>query len=137
MIICIAGSRNISLTPQEVDVIVSESGFEVEGIISGKNPKGVDSAGEAWAKWKNLPLVKAFPADWKNTSHPDSIVACNPYGAYDKKAGMRRNVEMAKYLSDHNGALIVIWDGSSKGSKSMLSLGHQYGLKVFEKIVIQ
>jgi hypothetical protein len=45
--------------------------------------------------------LKLFPADW------------NRYG---KSAGFRRNVEM----SNHADALVVFWDGKSRGTQHMI-----------------
>jgi hypothetical protein len=41
-------------------------------------------------------------------------------------AGPIRNGEMAKYAD----ALIVFWDGKSRGTKNMIDLAERYGLKV-------
>jgi hypothetical protein len=63
----------------------------------------------------NVP-VKEFPADW------------NKYG---KRAGMLRNLEMAKYAD----ALLLIWDGESRGSANMKLEMERLGKPVHEIIV--
>ncbi len=79
-------------------------------IISG-GAKGVDLEGENWARSFNFP-IKRYNADWDK---------------YGKKAGYLRNVEMANNAD----ALIAIWDGKSKGTKHMIDIAKQKGLKVF------
>lgn len=134
MILCIAGSRSISLSVDEVHTIVIESGFNVTGLITGK-ARGIDTCGENWAKALGIPIVREFPADWKNLSHPDAIIKYNQYGAFDVKAGIRRNHLMADYLKEHAGNLIVIWNKKSSGSKDMLTYSRNIGINVFEKVV--
>ena len=51
-----------------------------------------------------------FPADWDQ---------------YGMSAGPRRNKEMAENAD----ALLAIWDGTSRGTQSMLSYAKKYGLK--------
>lgn len=84
---------------------------KVGEIISGC-AQGADTLGEQFAKEYNIP-VKQFPADW------------NKYG---RSAGYLRNEEMAKYST----AVIVFWDGQSKGTKHMIDLArkHNRALKI-------
>jgi glycerophosphoryl diester phosphodiesterase len=78
-------------------------------IVSGAY-KGADILGERYAAERNH-RIKQFPADWKR---------------YGKSAGYKRNAEMAAYAN----ALIAFWDGKSKGTKNMIDLAKQAGLKV-------
>ncbi len=78
-------------------------------IVSGAY-KGGDLLGERYAVERNYP-IKQFPADWRR---------------YGKSAGLKRNAEMAIYAD----ALIAFWDGESKGTKNMIDLATQAGLKV-------
>lgn len=78
-------------------------------IVSG-GATGADALGERYAKEKGY-IIKLFPADW------------NRYG---KKAGPLRNKQMADYAD----ALIVFWDGSSRGAKNMLEIAREQGLKI-------
>jgi hypothetical protein len=73
--------------------------------------RGVDTLGKRWAEAHGLP-VKRFAADWDR---------------FGKSAGYRRNEQMATYAD----ACVVIWDGSSRGSKHMAKLAKERGLKVF------
>ena len=45
---------------------------------------------------------------------------------YGKKAGYMRNEEMAKVAD----ALVVFWDGKSKGTKHMIDIGKKFKLKI-------
>jgi hypothetical protein len=81
---------------------------EIE-IVSG-TAFGADILGERFAEERGYKITR-FPPDW------------NRYG---KSAGYRRNEEMANYAD----ALIAFWDGQSRGTKHMMDLAVQYGLKV-------
>ncbi|MGV8946616.1 MAG: DUF2493 domain-containing protein [Lutibacter sp.] len=108
--IIIAGGRNFEdydkLCRVCDDFLKNDSNIE---IVSGAY-KGADLLGELYAKERNYP-IKQFPADWRR---------------YGKSAGQKRNVEMAIYAD----ALIAFWDGKSKGTKNMIDLATQAGLKV-------
>lgn len=109
----IAGSR--SITDYNILLqIMKEIDFNITEIVSG-TAKGADSLGERYAIENNIPLKK-FPADW------------NKWG---KVAGRIRNGQMNMY-SD---ALILLWDGKSRGSKHMLEIAKERGLIVFVKII--
>lgn len=126
MKVIIAGSRGLHPNIETIDKIVKSSGFNIEEEVCGKAP-GIDTAGEEWALSRNVG-VKYFPADWKNLSHPDAIIAINKFGQkYDKMAGHRRNEQMAEYAD----ALIAIWDGKSPGTKNMIDIMRKLGKAVF------
>ena len=109
MKVIIAGSRTIQNYNLVLNAIKA-SGFKITEVVSG-GAGGVDSMGETWAYAHNVP-IKQFPTDW------------NKYG---KSAGYRRNEQMAEYAD----ALILVWDGQSKGSAHMLKLSKCYSIKVF------
>jgi len=114
MRIIIAGSRefdNYNLLYQNCEKAFSLQ--KIIEIVSG-TANGADKLGEKYANEKGY-KIKQFPADWDK---------------YGKSAGYNRNEEMAKYAD----ALIVFWDGKSKGTKHMIDLGCKYKLKI--KIVI-
>jgi hypothetical protein len=108
----IAGSRSITDIAQ-VQRAITGSGFYITEVVSGK-ARGVDSLGEMEARRRRIP-VKFFPADW-------SKGPC---------AGPMRNRQMADYAE----ALILIWDGKSKGSANMLQEAKKRGLGIFQHIV--
>ena len=72
--------------------------------------RGADNLGKRYAVENNL-KIHSFPADW------------NRFG---KSAGYIRNKQMAKFAE----GLIAFWDGKSKGTKHMIDLAKQYGLKI-------
>lgn len=84
--------------------------YEIE-VVSG-NSGDVDLLGEKWARWAEAP-VKLFPADWDKYGNP---------------AGPIRNRQMAKYAH----ALVLIWDGKSRGSKNMREEATRRGLRIIE-----
>lgn len=57
---------------------------------------GVDDLAADWARSRIGPdNVDPYPADWSDTSHPDTVLRWNRYGKpYDAKAGHRRNARM-------------------------------------------
>lgn len=110
MKIIIAGGRNYTdyqkLKTECNQILQNQNNIE---IVSGGHYKGADKLGEQFATEKGFKLTK-FPADW------------NKYG---KTAGPKRNKQMAKYAD----ALIVFWDGKSKGTKNMIQLANHSKLK--------
>lgn len=104
MKVIIAGTRRVGSRYSEIEgtVIaqgVKDSGFDVTQVVSG-TAQGIDRMGESWAKLNEIP-IRRFPADWIK---------------YPRAGGYIRNAEMADYAD----ALIVFWDGFSKGSKHMI-----------------
>jgi hypothetical protein len=86
--------------------------FEITEIVSGC-ARGADRLGELYAKRRKIP-IKKFPADWKK---------------YGKRAGFLRNLEMAEYAD----AVILFWDGKSKGTKNMIEIA---GSKDMKKTIV-
>lgn len=110
MKVIIAGSRNISRSDvRKALELCSWSGF-ISAVISG-TANGADQEGEQWAVENNIEILR-FPANWKSDG---------------KKAGPLRNLEMAK----NGDGLIAIWDGQSRGTKSMIKYAKDLGLRVF------
>lgn len=112
--VIVAGGRdfnNYDLLKQKLDIYLANLNNIV--IISGK-AEGADRLGEEYAKENNYKLVM-YQADW------------NTYG---KAAGPIRNKQMAEYGE----YLIAFWDGKSKGTKNMIEVAKELGLKI--KIVM-
>jgi len=105
----IAGSRILS-DYGLVEKAVKESGFDVTEVISG-GASGIDRLGEAYARNHGIPY-KIFKAPWER---------------FGRKAGILRNEEMAKSAD----AVIVIWDGKSRGSSSMIQIAKNRLLPLF------
>jgi hypothetical protein len=108
----IAGSRNI-WDYSIIDQAVFESGFEISEVISGF-AQGVDTVGEAWSLVNGLGYATPFKANWDK---------------FGLSAGHRRNLQMGEYAD----ALVAVWDGKSPGTKSMIKIARQRGLKIFVK----
>jgi hypothetical protein len=113
MKVIIAGSRTM-LDPKHIESAVKDSQFDITEIVSG-TARGADFLGELYGEYYGIP-VKRFPADWD---------------MYGKAAGYKRNQQMADYAD----ALILVWDGKSRGSGHMLEIAKRKGLKIYQKIV--
>lgn len=108
MRVVIAGSRNCGLIAKntwdydglvaKIDQVVQENGLEITEVVSG-NANGPDKAGERWAKENGVPL-RVMKTNWK----------------LGRGAAFINNAAMA----DASDALIVIYDGSSKGTAHMI-----------------
>lgn len=115
MKVIIAGTRTLTdLSSEYLDSVTEKSDFIITEIVCGC-AEGVDTAGEAWGD-ENLIPVKHFQADWAL------------YGNY---AGPIRNKKMAVYAD----ALILIWNGSSKGSQSMKNEMRKLNKPIYEVII--
>lgn len=101
----IAGSRTFNdahLLKDKLDAYRKE--HMITEIVSG-GASGADALGEAYAILNGI-QIKMFNADW------------NKHG---RAAGPIRNRQMAEYAD----ALIVVWDGTSKGTKNMIDEMHK------------
>ncbi len=83
-------------------------------VVSGMAP-GVDTCGIKWAQSRSIPIIR-FKPNWDE---------------FDKAAGPLRNAAMAEY-SD---ALLLIWDGKSRGSFSMYNEMRKTGKPIYEVIL--
>lgn len=111
----IAGSRKI-LSYGVVCHAIRNSQFNITEVVSGR-ASGVDQLGERWADENHIP-IKPMPADWSPKK---------PGQRYDKSAGYKRNVEMAKYAD----ALIAVRSDLSKGTTHMINIAKKEGLKIY------
>jgi len=109
MKVIIAGSRD-GVWPELVSTAVLRSNFNITEVVSGA-ARGVDQWGEAWAKEHNKALTR-FPAEWET---------------HGKSAGFKRNAEMAEYAD----ALIAVWNGTSNGTKHMITTMQKLGKPVY------
>lgn len=101
MRLIIAGSRSIGDdTFPVIDAIITVARLPVSEVVSG-GARGADELGERWAAEHGVAL-RRFPADWKR---------------YGRAAGHLRNWEMREYGE----ALLALWDGSSAGTRGMIS----------------
>ena len=104
----IAGSRTITDYRKLIDTI-ELADWEITTVLSG-TARGVDRLGERYAKEEHIPLERHLAA-WTK---------------YGKSAGMKRNIDMAKAAD----AVIILWDGESKGAKGMMEIAIKHGLKI-------
>jgi hypothetical protein len=120
MRIIIAGSRTIEVDYDHMLDLLWEVDLYFMGkvkfteVVCGE-AKGVDKSGRLFAEEHGL-TVKSFPADWDK---------------YGKGAGHIRNKQMA----DYSDALLLIWDGSSKGSANMKATMLKLNKPVYEVII--
>ena len=108
----VAGSRsfvNYALMKAELDAILKKDDVIICGMA-----KGADLNGKRYAKERELKVIE-MPADWKK---------------YGKSAGYKRNMEMAQ-IADCS---IIFWDGKSPGSRHMINISKNMGLKTIVKM---
>jgi hypothetical protein len=110
MKVIVAGSRDYNNRDKVYKVLskLHKHKKDIE-IVSGL-AKGPDTFGKEWAEVNGVRVHK-FPAQW------------NTHG---KRAGPIRNEEMARFAD----ALIAFWDGKSRGTGHMITIAHEYNLKV-------
>lgn len=127
MRLIIAGSRTISHRQAyellrerccEMGWHGDEPGSEstVTEIVSG-GCEGPDQAGEDWAIIQWIP-IRLFSPNW---------------GTHGRAAGPIRNRQMAEYAD----ALLLIWDGKSRGSANMKAEMERLGKPVYEILTEQ
>jgi hypothetical protein len=81
-------------------------------VVSG-GARGADELGESWAEYMQFMKLQ-YP------------VTADDWDRHGKKAGILRNVEMAK-IGD---VLLAFWDGQSKGTKHMIDEALRRGMEV-------
>lgn len=116
MKLIIAGSRHLSVTREELFEAMWPFNifYSIKMIVSG-GASGIDTCGERFAHYYGIPY-KMFPADWT---------------AHGKAAGPIRNREMAMYAD----ALLLIWDGKSRGSANMKKEMEKLSKPIYEVIL--
>jgi hypothetical protein len=111
--VIVAGSRGFNdyrLLRENCNSALREKKKTHNIIIVSGHAKGADAFGEKYAKDEGFDL-EIFPADWKK---------------FGKTAGFRRNEQMAEFAD----ALIAFWDGKSHGTKHMIDIATEKGIKV-------
>lgn len=99
---------------------IMECPWNITEVVSGC-AKGIDDCTITWSKQMGV-KCHHYPADWKSQEWK----SFDPKRGYDPKAGFRRNELMAQNAE----ALLAIWDGTSSGTKHMISMAEKYGLKI-------
>lgn len=125
----IAGSRSLSLPALQKAVKLID--WPVTEAICGC-AEGIDQAGWEWARSQGIRVVY-FPAwefqrEWAETHRVWPEVVHYPQNGYgrDKGNGYARNAAMADYAE----ALLLVWDGVSKGSLNMREIAEKRGMRV-------
>ena len=113
MKVIIAGSRSIDNYAMLLAAI-AESKFNITAVISGA-ATGVDYLGERYAHEHGLP-VKQYMPKWKELG---------------ENAEEMRNFDMAADAD----ACLVIWDGSSPGTKSLIIQAAKRNIPIFVKTI--
>lgn len=114
MKLIISGSRTLQASQEEIFHLITHYKLHPTEIVSG-TAGGIDRCGEDFARKAYLKLTQ-FPADWDGLG---------------KRAGMVRNQQMADYAD----ALLLIWDGESRGSAGMKAMMEKAGKPVYEAVV--
>lgn len=118
MKLIIAGSRTITdgfVFTKGLDAFWAlASSVVVSEVVCGM-AGGVDEMAFEWATARRIPVKKFHPS----------------WSTFGLAAGPIRNRQMAEYAD----ALLLIWDGKSKGSASMKREAERVGIPVFEHIV--
>lgn len=119
MKLIIAGKRDISPSSVFLDQLINHYNIWIDQIVSG-GAKGVDYSAKKYCKdtygEDSEFKYKEFPADWDK---------------HGKAAGPIRNREMANYAD----ALLLIWDGESRGSKNMRNEMLKLNKPVYEVVL--
>lgn len=113
--VIIAGSRTIN-DMDAVNAAMLRLNFKPSQIICGMADRGVDALAVKWAEQQGIPL-KPFYAHWLTKD-----------GEKDLRAGYKRNIQMAEYAAEHDGALVALWDGWSNGTAHMIAVAEKYKL---------
>ena len=114
MKLIIAGSREFNFGTELIRHYVHKFDLVPTEIVCG-GATGIDNCGKEFGERCGLP-VKMFNAEWLK---------------YGKASGPMRNAEMSKYGTH----LLLIWNGASKGSASMLLEMQKQNKPVYQVII--
>jgi hypothetical protein len=118
MKLIIAGSRtlfpSINFIHGAMKILKPYENSPIQEIVCG-GANGVDKEGAHWAEHYGAKVTYFIP-DWQK---------------HGKAAGPIRNREMAEYAD----ALLIFWDGVSKGSASMVREMETLGKPIYEVII--
>ena len=111
--VVIAGCRdyiNYKEAEEYIDYCLSNIRKEHTIIIISGGASGADAIGEKYAHENGFENER-YPAEWSK---------------YGRSAGPKRNEKMALVCD----LVICLWDGKSKGTKSMIEYANKYGKQV-------
>lgn len=117
MRVCIAGSRGLNVPLWWLQKVLETcvEVKDVETILNGDCPRGIDQCAVRLADKLKI-TVECFTADWDK---------------FGLSAGPKRNAEMAKCAD----FVLVVWDGMSAGSRSMISAAIEESKPVMQVVV--
>jgi hypothetical protein len=113
MRLIIAGSPRRELTPEQIDALLAEAGFQATEFVCSCT-KGVAKSGERWAGARGIPVAH-FPAE---------------RSSYGRAASPLRNVAMARYAAGDAGALLAVLSSDARNTWDLVSRARALGLKV-------
>ena len=111
--VVVAGGRNfndLASMTVHLNSLLKTKRLTHEIVIISGTARGADQTGEKYAGNTGDTLLR-FPADWDT---------------FGKSAGYVRN----KAMADQADAVVVFWDGKSKGSKHMIDIAKSAGLPI-------
>ena len=126
----IAGSRDLGW--QDLESALRTYKAPITEVVCGC-AEGIDKCGYRWAREQGIP-VTFFPA-WANQyswayyqNRPGEVIQYphGGYSGYSRSYGIQRNKRMAEYAE----AVLAVWDGDSRGTKSLIELAEYKGLSV-------
>lgn len=128
MRVLVCGGRDYSDRRKTVEVLDSiHSVVPITCIIHGA-AKGADTFGQMYAGYTEGVAEEAYPAQWKDFSHPWSKVKKNTWGDYNVMAGPIRNQRM---LDEGKPDLVVAFGGGS-GTWDMIKRSKEHQIVVLE-----
>jgi hypothetical protein len=128
MNLIIAGSTGLHPAVYLIDNLILINNLNPSKVICGC-ADGVDRQGFFWARDHGVPVdyYPAWPPQWrwgKSVARPDEVIyQCHVTG---RSAGYARNISMGSVGQ----ALLLIWDGTSPGSRNMRDIALRFQLRV-------
>ena len=131
MKLIIAGGRDINITGGFIAELIALHKLHPTEIVSG-GARGIDRCGEIFVdQWNQMHKTpSAIPSNYRTEEISLKVFEAD-WEQYGKSAGPIRNGEMAEYAD----ALLLIWDGESRGSANMKEQMQRRNKPVFELIL--
>lgn len=127
--VIIAGGRDFER--YDILVRIMNVKFQEPIIVVSGCAEGADKLGERYAREYNLEIER-YPADWSNLNATPCYVKHNSHGSYNALAGHNRNRQMLQAVLDNpdGGCLVAFWNGKSSGTRNMINIAREAGIKV-------
>ena len=91
---------------------------KLTGVVVGDCPQGVDAITAQWARNKAIMKMALAPRGAKSDAQPFLQVEAADWGTHGKAAGPIRNGNLVSRC----GFLLAIWNGTSPGTRSTISI---------------